>query len=409
MRTLDDLDRGELAILVREYLMAGHLIDRAGMPQVIPYGLDAMRAVAVDEWMGASPIYTKRMQRLLGFEGDTVETAFKGMQLDIGAPPEFLDFRYEVVDDHHGSFRLAHCGALMDVEPMGEDYVVTMCHHIEDPTFDATAWATNPRMRMRPLHRPPRTPADRTPHCEWVVTIDPAAAATAEPAVTARLRRSLAARLPLANYAAFGDGDGDTDYSGSLETDLRLGRFSTATLRAVLDEVALQGHLLVMSFMAAVGDRFGSQEAAAMGSRQGTGVAGVVARRLARAFDLRDGADDLATLFALHPAFHPRGYVGWSVTKDASGVVVELSPCVASREEGHDSWITLLAAGYDGLLAAVAAALDPRWSVSREATGGGDPLCRWRIEPGDGPAEEAVEVTITRFSGGADFGFTRPV
>ena len=49
-----------------------------------------------------------------------------------------------------------HCGALMDVEPMGDDFVVAMCHHIEDPTFDATACATNPRARMRPIHRPPR-------------------------------------------------------------------------------------------------------------------------------------------------------------------------------------------------------------------------------------------------------------
>jgi hypothetical protein len=31
----------------------------------------------------------------------------------------------------------------MDVEPMGEDYVRLMCHDIEDPTFDATAVATN--------------------------------------------------------------------------------------------------------------------------------------------------------------------------------------------------------------------------------------------------------------------------
>ena len=57
-------------------------------------GLDGMRDVAIDEWMGASPIYTRRMQKLLGFEGDDVETIFKGMQLDIGAPPQFMDFRY---------------------------------------------------------------------------------------------------------------------------------------------------------------------------------------------------------------------------------------------------------------------------------------------------------------------------
>ena len=47
-----------------------------------------------------------------------------------------------------------------------------MCHTIEDPTFDATAVATNPRAQIRPIHRPPRVPADRHPHCHWTVTID---------------------------------------------------------------------------------------------------------------------------------------------------------------------------------------------------------------------------------------------
>ena len=109
------------------------------------------------------------MQRALGFEGDDVVTIFKGLQLDIGAPPQFMDFRYTVHDPWHGEFQLDHCGALMDVEPMGEEYVVSMCHDIEDPTFDATAVATNPRAQVRPIHRPPRRPADRHPHCAWTV------------------------------------------------------------------------------------------------------------------------------------------------------------------------------------------------------------------------------------------------
>ncbi len=53
-----------------------------------------MAQIAIEEWAGASPIYTRRMQRALGFEGDDVVTIFKGMQLDIGAPPQFMDFRY---------------------------------------------------------------------------------------------------------------------------------------------------------------------------------------------------------------------------------------------------------------------------------------------------------------------------
>ena len=41
---------------------------------------------------------------------------------------------------------------------MGPDYVRSMCHDIEDPTFDATAVASNPRAQVRPIHRPPRVP-----------------------------------------------------------------------------------------------------------------------------------------------------------------------------------------------------------------------------------------------------------
>jgi hypothetical protein len=161
------LSHAELAALGREYLLAGHLIDRAGMPALIAeFGLETMRDVAIDEWMAASPIYSKRIKQILDFEGDDVPTIFKAMQFDIGAPHEFMDFRYKVEDRHHGEFWLAHCGALMDVEPMGDDFVVAMCHHIEDPTFDATAYSTNPKAQVRPIHRPPRTPADRHPHCD---------------------------------------------------------------------------------------------------------------------------------------------------------------------------------------------------------------------------------------------------
>jgi hypothetical protein len=168
------LDRRTLATLVREYLLAGHLIDRSGMPQIIgDLGADAMRDVAIDEWMGASPIYTRRMQQLLGYAGDTVETMFKGIQFDIGSPPQFMDFRFQVDGRNRGEFWLDSCGALLDAEPLGDEFVLAMCHDIEDPTFDATAAAVNPRARVRPIHRPPRQPAERHPHCHWTVTIDP--------------------------------------------------------------------------------------------------------------------------------------------------------------------------------------------------------------------------------------------
>src|SRR3954471_22485173 len=156
----------------------GQMMDRAGMPWCITaFGREGMTEVAIEEWMTASPIYTRRMQRALGYApevagaGDVV-TIIKGLQLDIGAPPQFMDFRYTVRDPWYAEFQLDHCGALLDVEPMGEDYVRSMCHDIEDPTFDATAVATNPRAQVRPIHRPPRVPADRHPHCRWTISID---------------------------------------------------------------------------------------------------------------------------------------------------------------------------------------------------------------------------------------------
>src|SRR5262249_11140923 len=110
------------------------------------------------------------------FVGTDVATIFKGMQLEIGAPPQFMDLRYHVEDAHHGGFHLDHCGALLDVEPMGETHVRAMCHDIEDPTFDATAGAPGPRApgrtvppRARAAGRsppPPRTPGPpRPPPC----------------------------------------------------------------------------------------------------------------------------------------------------------------------------------------------------------------------------------------------------
>ncbi len=401
-RIIDDLDHEELATLVKEHLLAGHLIDRAGMPHVTGYGVDVMAAVAIDEWMGASPIYTKRTQRLLGFEGDTVEACFKSMQLEIGAPPEFMDFRYTVTDDRNGSFHLDHCGALMDVEPMGDEFVVAMCHHIEDPTFDATGWATNPRLRMRPIHRPPRVPTDRHPHCAWQVTIDESVAPTPEPPQLARIAASLAAHLPLTVLEPpSGAPDGMLDYAKPLDPDLQVRDFATPVLRGFDEEVCLQGHLLSISFMAAVEDRYGTETAVDAGAKQLTGVAGVAADRLKRAFALGADAEDLATVFALHPAFRPASYVSWQVTVEGDAVRLELGDCPARRESGLETWIGLLADGHDRALSAIATAVDPHWHVVADGP------CRWVVERGAEPADELSEVTLAKFSTGVAFGFDR--
>ena len=393
----------ELATLARELLLAGHLIDRSGMPHLIArFGLEGMRDIAIGEWMAASPIYTERMQRLLGFEGDTVEVIFKGMQLDVGAPPEFMDFRYSVESDVLGHFHLDHCGALMDVEPMGEDYVRAMCHDIEDPTFDATGWAIHPQLRMRPIHRPPRVPADRHPHCAWDVVIDPDVEPSPEPTQLARMRRTNAATLPLHEIAPVaGAPDGRLDYASAVDADLQPRDFATPVLRALDDEICLQGHLLSMAFIAAVEDRFGTEAAVEAGAKQLVGVAGVVAERLRAAFGLGTDVGAVATVFDLHPAFRPRSYVDWRVSVAGDAVQLELGECLATAEQGLESWMTILADGHDAALSAIARGVDSRWAV--RATGPRS----WIVERTGEEVPEPDEVLVTKFSTAAAFGFAR--
>lgn len=402
---LERLDRRDLAILVREYLLLGHLIDRAGMPQVIgDLGKNAMRDVAIDEWMGASPIYTRRMQRLLGYEGDTVETMFKGIQFDIGSPPQFMDFRFLVDGRNRGEFWLRSCGALLDAEPLGDEFVLAMCHDIEDPTFDATAAAVNPRARVRPIHRPPRQPSDRHPHCHWTVTIDPLADPVDEPAPAVRIGETRAARQPLARIPIEAGDDGRHEYPGPLEDDVHLEEFSAATLRAIANEVCRQGHLLTMSFVAAIETRFGADRAASIARRQFIGIAGLAADRLRRAFDLGRDLDAMATVLDLHPAFRPREYVRFSVERQGDTLALAMDPCEALAEPRELSWPKMLDADFSAPLDAMVRAIDPRAHCEVVGTTG-DELLAWRVTIGDHAAPEAPEVQVTRFSTGADFVF----
>ena len=407
----------ELATLVREWLLCGHLIDRSGMPAVIgAAGAEVMTKVAIDEWMGASPIYTKRMQRCLGFEGDDVETIFKGMQLDIGAPPQFMDFRYTVHDAHHGEFHLAHCGALMDVEPMGEPFITAMCHHIEDPTFDATALATNARAQVRPIHRPPRVPADRHPHCAWTVTIVPDAEPVVVSPVTERLAGSVAATVVVPSPAERavswqGPTDGRLAYDGPIEADLDLGGFAAPALVAVLDEVALQGHLLVLSFNAALADRLDDTTAHEISRAQAVGSIGLTADRLRAALGLpREGAglEAIAAVLAVHPALHPRAYVELTVVPDPEGpgLRVALQDGPWSAESVAVGWPALFVA-HDDLLAALVEEVDATARVERlQPDRPAGEVAAWRVRVGAAPAPERPEVLLTRFSTGASFSFS---
>ena len=387
------LSREHLAVLVPELLLIGQLIDRSGMAWCIAaYGREGMQQVAIEEWMAASPIYTRRMQRALGYEGDDVVTIFKGLQLDIGAPPQFMDFRYTVHDPWHGEFRLDHCGALVDVEPMGPDFVRGMCHDIEDPTFDATAVATNPKAQVRPLHRPPRVPADRMPHCAWTVTIDDAHPPVTESEGCRELQGSRAAGVVLAPVDASDDGLGD--YGGPLMSDFDFESFSHSALVRMADEVCLQMHLLNLGFRRAVDRRSPREEARTIALRQLIGIAGVASERIRAALALPGDTDGALQVLAMHPMLNPVGYVDVAV---GGSVEVRRSP---AHDDG--AWISLCGPDSPAPLQAAVRGVDPCLDVEVAGT-----ESAWvaTVVRRDEPAPVAEEVAVTRISTGASFTF----
>jgi hypothetical protein len=281
----------------------------------------------------------------------------------------------------------------MDVEPMGPDYVRSMCHDIEDPTFDATAVASNPRAQVRPIHRPPRASADRAadrrPHCAWTVVIDESHPEVAPiPALTtvAASRAATQALDPIDPTD-----EGDCDYAGGLVSDLDFGAFSHSALVRIADEVCVQMHLLNLGFLVAVRARATSPaQATGIATRQLTGIAGVAAERIHRAL----GTDALTTL-SLHPLLNPAAYVDASFS--GSAVSVTGSP---AHEDG--GWITLCGPGSVRPLQAAVRAVDPHLDVevTGTATGWTATVVR-RLDA----APDFDEVAVTRISTGASFAF----
>ena len=291
---------------------------------------------------------------------------------------------------------------------MGEDYVVTMCHHIEDPTFDATATATNPRARMRPVHRPPRIPADRHPHCAWTVTVDPAVDPLPMPLVASQLAASAIGELPIARAEpSLPDDDGWNDYRAPLDPDLSLERFSSRTLSAIADEIAVQGQLLSRAFLVEVAGRVQPARAVSIGIDAAAGIAGLTAKRLAAALGVPATLGGLAEVLTVHPLLLPATYVAATVVDRGDELVVTLDDCPALDEPDGCTWPALLAgpAG-DDILRSIAVCVVPSATVERVAPGSS--VARWSVRTGTQTVEQPASVTLAEFSTGAAFTFRRP-
>ena len=338
----------------------------------------------------------------------------KNLQLDIGAPHQFMDFRCQVDDENHGEFWLAHCGALMDVEPMGEEYVQGMCHTIEDPTFDATAVATNPARRSGPIHRPPRVPADQMPHCRWTVDIDPAFDPVVAHPNLALVEASIVAGIAVATPDADAEPGGWDDYNRDFDPDFQLEDLSHRALVVALQEFAVQSHLLFRSFLLTVAQRYGEAEAARINPMVFTGLAGLTAQRLRTAMNIEgDGADAIAKVLQLHPVFSPRTYVDLAVevvADDRVRFAILDSPVFAEADDYH--WFAQLGGASDRALDAIVQAVNPRASVASTATRPGERFAYDAvIDPNATPAREAPEIGLAKISTGATVEFSprRPV
>ena len=412
---LEDHSRSGLAELAREYMITAQVNDRTGLAAVTlnPRELD-YATIAIEEWMGASPIYTRRMQRAMGFAGgEDVATIFKGLQLDCGFAHQYMDVRYEVEGPDKGRFWLERCGALLDVEPRGEDLVLTMCHTIEDPTFDATAVATNRRAQTRPVHRPPRHEATgaRHPHCEWTVTIDPSHDPVADHPLMSRVEQSVLAGLEIHRPSPDPDDDGLTLYVGPVLTEPHLELFSQDALVVICKEIAVQVHLLVRALGLAVTDAAGAEVAAEILEAEMVGSCWIMSERLGRRLDLTivtGSLDDIEAILWLHPMFQPAEYQPIELERQGDVLTLRLLDGPAGGDHDGASWTSLLRSGRDkGLLSAVQAInrrakvtridhpVVPSWTISLDA--------------GADPAEVPHWAAIGHLSGSSTFAFEQRV
>jgi hypothetical protein len=406
---LSSFSRQALADLGREYLLNGHLQDRVGLPEVMMrFGDDAMTQMAIEEWMSASPLYSKRTQRALNFVGNDVSTIFKNIQLDIGAAHQFMDFRYRLDSPSYGEFWLQRCGALMDVEPFGEQRVRAMCHDIEDPTFDATAAAAHPCAKVRPIHRPPREPADRVPHCRWKVFIDDEAVPYAQHPSLEIVGRSRIAAIGIDVPASDAEPGGWPDYSGPFDPEFQLEDLSYRALLIANQEFAVQSHILARAFLLCAGRKFGDEVVPHLACKQWTGIAGLTAERIQRAMGIEgDGIDAVAKIFQLHPAFQPRTYVDFRLKiTGPSSARIEIGPCPALEEGDPYSWFAHVGAAPHPALDAIARVANPR---ARCLPVPRSPGLAWDviIDAGAEPSSEPPEVSLAKISTGARIVFER--
>jgi hypothetical protein len=242
-------------------------------------------------------------------------------------------------------------------------------------------------------------PADRSPHCAWTVIIADDHPAVPVPEEAKAMMTTRAAALELAPIDP--EDPGLHDYVGPLVADLDFADWSASALRRIAGEVCLQGHLLVLSFLAATTARTTTpEEAVAFGRHQFTGVAGVVAGRIRDALGLAPTLEGAAALLGVHPGLQPYEYVGCDVEL-GEGLVVRIGRDTDAMADG--AWPSMLDVDHLGPLDAIVRAVDDH--LRCEPVSEDEAALVVQVVRGDTAVPESDDVMLTRFSTGATFAF----
>ncbi len=417
----DCLSRDALGRLGREFMLFAHFHDRALMPLLgRRFGPAAMTDVACDEWMGASPIYSRRVRRLLGIEGDGVPAILKAFQLDVGFPHQYMDVHYELVSEMEGYFWLPFCGAYEDVNRISrgaEPAIIQLCHHMQDPTFDATVMAVNPSARARPEHRPPLRAGHSGPTCRWRVFIGEEAAPVDDHAITRAVAATRAAHFRFHALPAE-LGVGLADYGGPFLPDFTLEALAQPVLARQCREFALDVHLLMRAAFASIRGRWGDDAAVELARQQWEASAPIYVPRVRAALGI--AGDDVASILKtlqVDPAL-PHEYVrrGCSLAGGRGRFWIE--SCEAFEEGEPDAWLGLLRDAERPGIDATVASVNPRARCTPldpacVETPGGAVLHAWEIEvdPSAEPRPESPMANAVRASNASSFQFRarRPV
>ncbi|GAB5450458.1 MAG: hypothetical protein Hals2KO_07860 [Halioglobus sp.] len=417
---LSDFSREYLATLMHEYNLIGHLLDRSGQPLVaVEYGEEGFVRSAIDEWQCASPIYSKRMQRLMGFEGSDVGTVFKNIQLEIGAPQQFLDFQFRLDSPEYGEFWLSSCGALNDLEANGNDekLIKAMCHDIEDPTFDATAAATHPNMIMRPVHRPPRIDSDigngkgRYPVCRWMVMISDEHQPFVHHPNLEVLAKSHIANVDVLVPDGKPESGGWDDYAGAFDPQCQFEDFSQWALVQLLQENAVQTTLLALSYTLSQSTNYGSEISERLTSQHFGGHAAVAVERLQK--HMPDLAGDclgtMAKVLQLLPIFQPKTYIDTALEfVDSDRLRLSVFDCPALNETIEHGWFTLLGKEPHSALNEMVAQVNPRaYCIAVDDPGSARFAWDIVIDPAREPAQPSLALKLARTSTGLNFRFEK--